>query len=374
MEQHLHIVCLDNPYPADYGGVIDMFYKLKALSQLNVKIHLHYFSYNERQNTEVLNQLCYSVNVYQRKKGIKGFDLNLPYIVSSRINKELSQNLNRDGYPILLEGLHCSGILPDINKNNRKIILRMHNDEESYYANLYKTEKNIFRKLYFAFEKMQLKKYQKTLPANIIYVCISETETILFKNQLNLKNTFQLSPFVAWEIVSIHEGIGDYCLYHANLGVAENDFAALWLANNVFSKIDIPLFIAGKNPTSRLRNAIKYFPNISLIANPSLSEVDELIRNAQINVLPSFTETGIKLKLLHALFEGRHCLANEMMIAGTGLEATCLISKDANQMIAEIESKFTVPFNEDDIEVRQKTLTTLYNNQLNAEKLIRLIY
>ncbi len=48
----------------------------------------------------------------------------------------------------------------------------------------------------------------------------------------------------------------------------------------------------------------------------------ELIREAQINILPSFNTTGIKIKLLNAIFNGRHCLVNPAAIAGTGLGAT----------------------------------------------------
>ncbi|MCX6283192.1 MAG: mannosyltransferase, partial [Bacteroidetes bacterium] len=43
MEQHLHIVSFDIPYPPDYGGVIDVYYKIKTLSEAGVKIHLHCF-------------------------------------------------------------------------------------------------------------------------------------------------------------------------------------------------------------------------------------------------------------------------------------------------------------------------------------------
>ena len=32
MEKHLHIVAFNVPLPANYGGVIDVFYRLKALS------------------------------------------------------------------------------------------------------------------------------------------------------------------------------------------------------------------------------------------------------------------------------------------------------------------------------------------------------
>ena len=35
-EQHLHIITHDVPYPADFGGVVDLFYKIKWLSKIGV--------------------------------------------------------------------------------------------------------------------------------------------------------------------------------------------------------------------------------------------------------------------------------------------------------------------------------------------------
>jgi len=34
---HIHIISFDIPFPANYGGVIDVFYKAKALTDSGVK-------------------------------------------------------------------------------------------------------------------------------------------------------------------------------------------------------------------------------------------------------------------------------------------------------------------------------------------------
>ena len=61
MEKHLHIVCLNVPYPVDYGGVFDLFYKLPAMQAAGVNIHLHCFDYGRGEQQE-LNKYCVSVN------------------------------------------------------------------------------------------------------------------------------------------------------------------------------------------------------------------------------------------------------------------------------------------------------------------------
>ena len=56
-ENHLHIVSFSVPFPANYGGVIDVFYKLKALHKAGMKIHLHCYQYDRSEAPE-LNTYC----------------------------------------------------------------------------------------------------------------------------------------------------------------------------------------------------------------------------------------------------------------------------------------------------------------------------
>ena len=109
-DKHLHIVSFDIPYPANYGGVIDVFFRIKALSERGVKIHLHCFEYG-REHSEYLESFCYSVNYYKRDTKLTKIFSSLPYIVCSRNSEELLNNLKKDDYPILLEGLHCCMLL-----------------------------------------------------------------------------------------------------------------------------------------------------------------------------------------------------------------------------------------------------------------------
>ena len=60
--------------------------------------------------------------------------------------------------------------------------------------------------------------------------------------------------------------------------------------------------------------------------------MQDLISKAQVNILPSFNCTGVKLKLLNALFNGRHCIVNQDAVEGTGLESTCHIATGADDV------------------------------------------
>lgn len=68
-DKHLHLVSFDIPYPTNYGGVIDVFFKIKELYKAGIKVHLHSFEYG-REHAEELEKWCYSVDYYPRKKAL----------------------------------------------------------------------------------------------------------------------------------------------------------------------------------------------------------------------------------------------------------------------------------------------------------------
>ncbi len=361
------------PWPADYGGAIDMFYKIEALYRLGIKIHLHYFSYHHRGGHDELNQYCETINAYQRETGLKGFSRKIPYIVASRINASLVENLNKDNYPVLLEGVHCTGIIPQLNKN-KKILVRLHNDECEYYQQLSKSTNQLFKKIYYRTESRLLKKYQQNLPHHCYYACITEKDAIIFKNQYGLENTLFSPAFIPYKEINNPEGMGKFCLYHGNLSVPENEKAAAWLLSEIFSKIKIPLVIAGKYPSKKLEKLVRLKEHTSLVASPSGSEINGLVKNAHINVLPSFSTSGIKIKLLHALFEGRHCVVNDEMIMGTGLEAACHIGSNAGAIASIITQLYHQPFTEEEIMLRKNLLEGIYDTAKNAGRLSQYLY
>lgn len=376
MSRHLHIVCLDVPWPADYGGAIDMMNRIIMLKKMGCSIHLHYFSYNERGTPNELNQYCESINVYERKQGHKGFSTKLPYIVASRINDELISNLQKDNHPILIEGLHCTGILPELDLNKRKVVVRMHNEESIYYKELSRSESSIFRKMYFLYESKLIKKYSKQLPGKCIYACISGEDMQVLKDQYHLPNLKLLPAFTSWQQVNAEKGMGNLCLYHGNLSVPENEKAAIWLLQNVFNKIKNPFVIAGKNPSKRLEKLAKLNKHTCLVADPTESELNDLIRKAHINILPSFNKnvTGIRLKLLHALFEGRHCVVNEPMTRGTGLETACHTGTTANAFASIIAQLYHQSFTQEEILLRKKLFGDMYDNEKNTRQLIQYLW
>ncbi len=368
MDNHLHIVCLDVPFPPDYGGVFDLFYKIKSLHELGIKIHLHCFEYGRGQQPQ-LNQYCEEVIYYKRNSSLKNF-LRLPFIVSSRINEQLIQNLLKDKYSVLLEGIHCTYYLYNNQLQNRKVIVRLHNVEYEYYQQLSHSTKNILKKIWFYIESKSLEKYEEQIANKALFLTVNEKDTITYQKIFFAEEIEFLPVFLPFEKVNSLIGKGSYCLYHGNLSVSENEKAVVWLLENVFNNLAVDCIIAGKNPSINLQKICKANKNVQLIANPSEEKMKELISEAHIHLLPSFNKTGIKIKLLNALFNGRFIIANSRSIDGTGFNSLCKIEESGEDFKKLIVELMNTEFTEADKLHRVNMLEEQYNNHANAQQLM----
>lgn len=373
MDKHLHIITHDIPFPTDYGGVVDLFYKIKALYAAGTMIHLHCFHANRQPQPELLGY-CASVNYYPRDKSLSAIFSRLPYIVSSRRSANLLQNLQKDDYPVLLEGIHCSYLLYKNLLLDRKVFTRLHNVEHRYYRQLAGIEHNPFKKLYYHIECLRLRSYQRKLAGKAPSWAVSTDDELYYKNRFPASQVSFLPVFIPWEKIAAKPGKGVFCLYHGNLSVNENEKAAVWLLENIFSAIQVPFVIAGKNPSPMLLRLAHRNPNTCIVANPSEKEMQDLIAKAQVHILPSLNNTGVKLKLLNALFNGRHCIVNKAGVAGSGLESICTIAESKAQLTGYICDLFEKEVPGEELSRRGETLKTLYNNNDNARKVITWIY
>ena len=368
-EKHLHIISFDIPWPADYGGVIDVYYQIKALKNAGVKVHLHAFEYG-RSHAEALNEICESVNYYPRKTGVLSNFSITPYIIQSRKSNALVKNLLKDDYPILCQGMHTCAILTDKGLENRKIAYRAANVEHYYYQALYHKEQNAKKMYYFMLEAWRLKKWEHNLRRADVIFTISEADKAYYKRRFPQQNVVNLFGFFEDEQFHMQEGRGDYVLYQGNLSVNENIVAVEYILDNISAEVDIPLIVAGKNPPEELREKIEKSPKVKLVENPSHKEMQNLIQQAQVNLLITFQPTGLKLKLLNALYNGRFCIANKEMLYGSGLEPLVELAQDESEIISKIKALENSIFTQEDIGNRKQFLSKLYSTKDRIELMI----
>lgn len=374
MNKELNIITLDIPFPPNYGGAIDEFYTIKKLYDLGIKIYLHAFQYGERKPRKELEQYCTEVHYYERKRNLYDFFNKIPFIVKTRDHDLLLNNLLKNNAPILFEGIHTTYFLSDPALRGRLKIIRAHNIEQDYYKFLAKFEKNLLKKIYFFIESVKLKNYEINVIKNadsIAAISIGDMKRIKLWNE----NVELISSFHPFDNVESMIGKGKYALFHGNLDVSENKTAAEFLANKVFNDINIPFIIAGKcKKENNIKRHLVPNSNIQLLTNISDEKMNDLIRNAHLNVLYTTQSTGLKLKLIYSIFLGRFILVNNLMVENTDLAPLCEIANDEKEMKKKILNIFDVYFTDEMIEKRKKILNDLgYMNEQNVKKLLKML-
>ena len=360
----LHIVAFDVPYPADYGGAIDVYYKLAALHRKGCAITLHCFEYG-RPHAAQLEKLCSAVHYYPRITGLNGLRPPLPYIVSSRRNGELMKNLLEDDAPILFEGIHTCFYLNHQALQNRFKALRIHNIEHQYYMQLAGGVGFGFRKMFFLQEARMLKAFEMKLQNVQAFFALSKTDSEFFRAIYPDAVHRFVSPFHRHDVVESTPGMGAFCLYHGNLSHPENVTAAKFLMDEVVPSLKMRLVFAGKSPHPSIVARCQESSNCELVADPDEARMEQLIRDAHIHVLPTFQTSGMKLKLLHALYGGRFVVVNAAMLHGSGLENACVGAQTTKEFIDTCNGLLDKPFTEVDLEYRRNVLAG-YGNLANS--------
>jgi hypothetical protein len=373
MDKVLNLVSINIPWPANYGGVIDIYYKVKALHDCGVKIILHCFEYGRPRAAE-LRQVCEEIHYYRRRTGLLANLTRLPYNVYSRKNRRLINNLLGNDYPILFEGLHTCYYLGDRRLKHRFKIFRECNIEHDYYRETGEAERNLVRKCFFRIEASRFERYQKTVADAELMLAVSQTDADCLRREFPHVRVEFMPCFHGNSEVTAGAETVKFLLYHGNLSVKENERAALYLIENVFPRMSpYRCIIAGMNPSDRLRKAASRHYNIRVEGNPSVERVSELIRMAQVNLLVTFQGTGLKLKLLNSLFTGRHVVVNPTMLAGSGLDELCHVVRMPYEMIDTCRELMEKPFTADMLEKRRERLFPVFSDEYQAKRLIDMI-
>lgn len=340
--KHIHIVFFQLPYPPVYGGLIDMYYKLKTLHDCGFKITLHTYRYGLASEEKSLDKLADNVYYYERKTGLVSMFSKLPYIINSRRNKQLLYNLLQDDDPILFEGIHTCFFLSHPCLKHRFKWVRMHNIEHEYYSGLAKNTSLLWKKIYFRVEALRLKHYERILNHANMILAITHSDSKYFNihyshiKVCHLPCFYDLNSCIDYK--NVKPNVDKYVLYHGNLSVEENVIAALRiveLSKSPYLSPNICFVIAGYRPSKKLKKIISTSSNIKLIDTPSFVEMDRLISQAHIHLLLTNQPTGIKLKLLNVLNKGRygHVLTNSLMLPDYTFGTLCNVANTNDELI-----------------------------------------
>ncbi|MBV1924021.1 MAG: hypothetical protein KUG68_08345, partial [Flavobacteriaceae bacterium] len=198
---------------------------------------------------------------------------------------------------------------------------------------------------------------------------LSYFEFNYFNTNFPDKTSF-LPVFHGNEKVDQLDGNGNYALYHGDLTTSDNVKSVRFLIS-IFSELNFPFYIAGSKISSSLKKEISHYNNIHFEA---LGEdnliLDELLKNAQINILHSNQQSGTKLKVFNSLFKGRHCIVNKNITDDDKLLSLCYVAETKEEYIEAIKNCFNKDYI---LDQKRKDLLLDYSPIKLAEKLIDLL-
>jgi hypothetical protein len=362
----LHIVTFGVPFPAWYGGAIDVWNRLRALYELGLKINLHCFLYGDFRTETELQKVSEQVYYYPRVIWPALFSKGQPYIVSSRKSQPLLKRLSEDHQPILFEGIHTTGFAPLL--GGRKLLLRSHNIEHQYYGELASQSSGI-KSLLFRREALCLRDYEPITARSMDAVfAISPNDQMWFADS-GASSVF-LPPFHGSHHVDIQPGRGQYLLYQGDLSLEINQNAVLDLMDKFLPDPVYPIVIAGRSGDKSFEEKLTRFPNLRREADVSQEKMIQLIQQAQVILVHSLHIAGMKLKIFPALYHGRFIVASANSATLTGLDKAIQFYNDQSLSLL-LKQLWSADFTQEDYTSRMEILARHPSDTDKAKEITR---
>jgi len=370
--KELHLISFNYPYPPSYGGIIDVYYKIKALSEQGIKIHLHCFTDRIPEVTDrEIREITENVFFYQKKKNPLLYFSGTPFAAAIRNSEQLLKNLENIPAPILFEGLQTTAVIQHLKSSQQPLYLRYHNNETEYYKGLSSSEKNTFKKIIYRIESLKYTGYQKKLLKRFKSVfCLSEKEY----NEVHTYsgNAKLIHIFHGNQLVKQLDKKGKYFLFHGDLTTADNK-KALDETIEIFKNLpQYQLIVASDRASDEIKRKIDAVGNISLSPIQTTENLHHLLQGAHANILLSYQNSGTKVKLFNTLYNSRFVIINENITDDPALISLCLYGSDKNQIRQQIIAAAEKDY--DAAENRKKILEERHSDQAKAEEIVSVIF
>lgn len=353
MQKKILVICFDTPFPTNYGGVYDIAAKFEFYKKNNIKIDLICTCFDEKRMKYFQNFMTENETVIDnfhveliKPNILNAFILfsNTPFSVAIRnINFEKIEFLRSNEYPLVLVE-HLKSVneiekLQEILKNNPDFYLRVHNDEENYYRNLYSISKSLKRYFFYS-ESIKYRKFQKKIfSVNLFkgFLFISKTERENLSGLIPNGKTNILLPIYAQlkrvESTYYNPKSIDF-LYVGNLDLddnlnALNKIISFLIQNHLTHfKLKIVGKCSGENRKTKVKEIFSSMENVEFQFNVSPAELNFNYENSKFFLNFSSNPSGVKTKLMDAMNYGIPVISNREGVVGSNFED--LVLSDEN--------------------------------------------
>jgi glycosyltransferase involved in cell wall biosynthesis len=365
-------------YPKIDGGCVAMASFLNHLINLHPKIdHLTVSTYKHpfdiSEYNKVLNKKIdvYSVFINTKISVVNAFlnlfstsSYNIDRFYNLNFENKLKELLKNNYEVIYIESIFLLPYLKTIrSSSNAKIILRAPNIEHKIWEKQIDLSENLFKKFYLKHLTKKLKRFENQhfeLTDGILTISNHDANYI---QELNIKTPVLNLPFAIKSDISENIKKNNFFFIGAYNWKPNSD-AIMFLINELFPEIlkkipDAKLHIAGSYTPIDLYK----FKSESIFIYGKVDSVKDFMKNHGILLVPIFSGSGVRIKILEALSMGIPVIGTKIAIQGIYSNA-CLIAEKTDEYIQQIEY-----INQNDISKIQKEAVDYINNNYNPIEL-----
>ena len=350
------------PFPLKDGGAIATYTLAKGLSEYDNDIFI--LSFNTRKHfieTKTIPEDKFVginfklVDIDTRLsywKALINFLFTLkPYILqrfrSQKFNEILKRLLTDKTFDIVqIEGLYMMQYINIIRQNIRALIAyRPHNIEHRIWELLAQNATNSLRKVYFRNLSRRIYRFEKSiLNSYDIILPISPFDAAFFEGQGNKKTMavvpvgFKSENYPAKEDISFDHKL----FYIGSLEWLPNQEGITWFIDKCWPSLKdefpgLELHIAGRNTPKWL---VSNYSKPGIVWAGEVESIKEFIRDKTIMIVPLFSGSGMRVKIVEAFFSYKAVVATGIAVMGTGGADNCelLIADDHLDFISKINS------------------------------------
>lgn len=346
------------PFPAISGGLIKTLRMIEYLSQshqLDVGFFLKDESAFALAHLKTFKQNLASVHVFYEKLNIERSPLAFAHSLILGVPMSLYRNRSESFKQICLEKARkCDVIFIDHflmfqyvpDEFQKKIIFHEHNAEFLMWERFAETKENFILSRLIKFEAGRIKKYEKMILERATAVLAAPNDIGILKGivtrQVRFEETYHLGEDHLLKEPEKHFQDSDFSLlYIGTLSWEANREGLFWFLSHVWPlvKEEVPsvkFTIIGKDSNPELFQPWKKDHNIDW-----LGFVEDLVpyyEKARVFVSPLNFGSGIKVKVVNALYRGIPCVTTPVGVEGLDLEngEDIMVSESPAEQAAQI--------------------------------------
>jgi polysaccharide biosynthesis protein PslH len=352
------LICNKFPYPPRDGGSLASYNMTRGLVEAGNRVDLLAMNTSKHYSPEgVLNIDIDGLNKVRdvfidNSVSYPGLLYNLlfsaaPYNAGRFIHKTfktvLADMLQENEYDIIqMEGLYLASYIQEIRENTKaKIVYRAHNIEHEIWGGYLRNTKAISGKFYLSHQYKKIRNFEQEF-VNRYDLLATVTQADLEKlNSMGNDKPAIVAPFGMYPhefIMAKSSSAGDWfhLQYIGALDWLPNVESLNWFIDNVWVKVKkkypgLRFSVAGRNPRENFAKKM-VTKGIDFLGEVESSR--EYLSENGIVVVPLFSGSGIRVKIIEALFMNKPVIATSFAVSGIPVE------DGVNILLADSENEF----------------------------------